>query len=64
MGKYSTDHLFTFKHINNVLITIFMCLTILIKHFYSFDRTCFYEPFRTAQASYLKKRKKDWIGIN
>lgn len=61
MEKYSTDHLFTFKHINNVLITIFMCLTILIKHFYSFDRTCFYEPFRTAQASYFFSSKK--IGL-
>jgi hypothetical protein len=64
MKKYSTDHLFTFKHINNVINTLFMCLNNLIKQFYSFDRTYFYEPFRTAQASYFFSSKKDWIGIN
>ncbi len=61
MEKYSTDHLFTFKHINNVSNTLFMCLNSLIKQFYSFDRTCFYEPFRTAQASYFFSSKK--IGL-
>jgi hypothetical protein len=41
MEKYNTDHLFTFKHINNVIGTLFMCLNNLIKQFYSFDRTFF-----------------------
>ena len=32
MGKYSTDHLLTFKHINNVINTYIMCLNILLRY--------------------------------
>ncbi len=61
MKKYSTDHLFTFKHINNVINTLFMCLNNLIKQFYSFDRTCFMNHFVQPKLLISSQAKK--IGL-
>ena len=61
MEKYSTDHLFTFKHINNVIYTLFMCLNVLIKQFYSFDRTCFMNHFVQPKLLISSQAKK--IGL-
>ena len=61
MEKYSTDHLFTFKHINNVINTLFMCLNTLIKQFYSFDRTCFMNHFVQPKLLISSQAKK--IGL-
>mgnify|MGYP006869489682 FL=1 len=59
--KYSTDYLFTFKHINNVIDTLFMCLNTLIKQFYSFDRTCFMNHFVQPKLLISSQAKK--IGL-
>ena len=59
--KYSTDHLFTFKQINNVIDTLFMCLNTLIKQFYSFDRTCFMNHFVQPKLLISSQAKK--IGL-
>ena len=59
--KYSTDYLFTFKHINNVIDTLLMCLNTLIKQFYSFDRTCFMNHFVQPKLLISSQAKK--IGL-